>query len=186
MSKAVHIAVIRRVKSGREAEFKEALHEFFQTSFAQIGMHGACMLVPPPWTKSPEFGILRSFANKRECDAFYSSPMFNAWKERIEPLVEGEPVYRQLDGLEAWFRSPQNPPPRWKMAFLTWIAVWPVSMAVPAALMPLIGSSITNVLFAGLIAGGIVVILTWVAMPLLVKLAGGWLNPPKPQLLRQS
>jgi uncharacterized protein len=68
-------------------------------------------------------------------------------------------------------------PPRWKMALLTWIAVWPVSMLVPAILMPLLGPNFPQVLTAGLIAAGIVVILTWVAMPLLVKVAHRWLHP---------
>ena len=147
---------------------------------ADIGVQGASMLVPPPGSPSPEFGILRTFANERERDNFYASPMFKAWEERIQPLVEGEPVYRQLNGLEAWFRSPQNPPPRWKMALLTWLAVWPVSMAVPTALNPLIGQSVPRAIFAGLVAGGIVLILTWIAMPLLVKVAKAWLYPNNP------
>jgi antibiotic biosynthesis monooxygenase (ABM) superfamily enzyme len=63
------------------------------------------------------------------------------------------------------------------MALLTWIAVWPVSMAVPAALNPLIGQSVPNFIFAGVVAAGIVLILTWAAMPLLVKVAEGWLQP---------
>jgi antibiotic biosynthesis monooxygenase (ABM) superfamily enzyme len=50
-------------------------------------------------------------------------------------------------------------PPRLKMALLTWIAVWPVSMLVPAILMPLLGPNSPQVLTAGLIAAGIVVIL---------------------------
>ena len=62
---------------------------------------------PPPGSTSSEFGILRTFANEQERDAFYASPLFQAWKERIAPLTEGEPQYRQLHGLEAWFRSPQ-------------------------------------------------------------------------------
>ena len=54
------------------------------------------------------------------------------WLKRIEPMVEGEASYRNLGGLEAWFRDPHGPmPPRWKMALLTWIAVWPVSLAGP-------------------------------------------------------
>ena len=133
------------------------------------------MLVPPPGSSSPEFGILRTFANAQERAPFYASPMFKTWEDRIRPLTEGEPVYRELTGLEAWFRSPQNPPPRWKMALLTWVAVWPVSMAVPAALNPLLGQRVPNILFAGAVAGGIVLILTWVAMPFLVKLTNGWL-----------
>jgi len=180
MNEPVHIAITRRIKPGCEAEFQEALKEFFQTSFAHIGVRGASMLVPPPGSPSPEFGILRTFANRRERDDFYASPIFQAWEERIKPLVEGEPVYRELNGLEAWFRSPHNPPPRWKMALLTWIAVWPVSMAVPAALNPLIGQSVPKVIFAGAVAGGIVLVLTWAAMPLLVKITKGWLHPKTP------
>jgi antibiotic biosynthesis monooxygenase (ABM) superfamily enzyme len=93
-------------------------------------------------------------------------------------LTIGEPVYRQLHGLEAWFRNPNQPePPQWKMALLTFIAVWPVSMAVPALLTPLIGRSVSNTIFAGAVAAGIVVVLTWFAMPLLVRLARKWLYP---------
>lgn len=174
----MHIAITRRVRPGCEAEFQQALREFFQTSFAHDGVLGASMLVPPPGSESPEFGILRTFANEQERDAFYESPMFKAWEEKSRPLTEGEWVCRQLHGLEAWFRSPQNPPARWKMALLTWIAVWPVSMAVRALLNPLIGQTAPHVIFAGVVAGGIVVVLTWVAMPLLVKVAHRWLQPP--------
>jgi antibiotic biosynthesis monooxygenase (ABM) superfamily enzyme len=181
MSQPIHIAITRRIKAGCETAFQAALKEFFTTSFAHTGVHGASMLVPPPGSPLPEFGILRTFANEQERDDFYASPMFKAWEERIKSLVEGKPVYRQLNGLEAWFRSPHNPPPRWKMALLTWFAVWPVSMAVPAALNPLIGQSVPKVIFAGAVAGGIVLVLTWGAMPLLVELAKGWPHAQDPQ-----
>jgi antibiotic biosynthesis monooxygenase (ABM) superfamily enzyme len=177
MSEPIHIAITRRVRPGREAEFQQALLEFMQASFSHHAVLGANMLVPLPGSASREFGILRSFHNEQEREAFYNSPLFKAWEERARTLTEGEPVYRKLNGLEAWFRSPQNPPPRWKMALLTWIAVWPVSMAVPAALNPLIGQRMPNVLFAGIVAAGIVVVLTWFAMPLLVRLASNWLHP---------
>lgn len=177
MNEPIHVAITRKVKPGCEAEFQAALKAFFQSSFAHTGVHGASMLVPPPGSPSPEFGILRTFANAQQRDDFYASPMFQAWEERIKPLTEGLPEYRELTGLEAWFRSPHNPPPRWKMALLTWIAVWPVSMAVPAALKPWFSSSVPGFVFAGAVAGGIVLVLTWVAMPLLVKLTKGWLHP---------
>ena len=135
-------------------------------------------LHPPPGSDSTEYGIMRSFANTADRDAFYQTPLYQEWLARIEPMVEGEATYRQLDGLEAWFRNPHGPmPPRWKMALLTWIAVWPVSMLVPAILVPLLGPNFPQVLTAGLIAAGIVVILTWVAMPVLVKAAHPWLHP---------
>ncbi|HEX4342364.1 MAG TPA: antibiotic biosynthesis monooxygenase, partial [Verrucomicrobiae bacterium] len=170
------VAVTRRIKPGHETEFQAALRDFFQASFVRNGVNGASMLVPPPGSNSSEFGILRTFASEQERDAFYASPMFKAWEDRVRPLTEGEPTHRELTGLEAWFRYP-NPPPRWKMALLTFIAVWPVSIAVPAALRSLIGQSAPGFVFAGAVAAGIVVILTWIVMPLLVLIAKGWLHP---------
>ena len=175
-NKPIHVAITRRIKPGCEAEFQEALREFFKTSFAHIGVQGASMLVPPPGSKSSEYGILRTFANERERDAFYASPLFQAWKDRIAPLTEGEPQYRQLHGLEAWFRSPQNPPPRWKMAVATFLGVFPVAMGLNLTLGPLIGSwpfIISNAVFNACI----VALLTWVVMPLVTRLLHGWLNP---------
>jgi antibiotic biosynthesis monooxygenase (ABM) superfamily enzyme len=68
------------------------------------------------------------------------------------------------------------------MALLTWLAVWPVSLIVPAALLPLLGARLPDFLFAGCVAAGIVVILTWGAMPLLVRLARPWLQAlPRPR-----
>ena len=72
----IHIAITRRVRPGCEAEFQQALREFFQTSFTHGGVLGASMLTPLPGSDTREFGILRTFANEAERDAFYESPMF--------------------------------------------------------------------------------------------------------------
>jgi len=174
----IHVAITRRIKPGCEAEFQEALREFFKASFNQPGVRGAGLLVPPPGSTDSEFGILRTFANEHERDLFYESEIFQAWKKRVAPLTEGEAEYRQLHGLEAWFRARSVPePPIWRMALLTFLAVWPISMAVPAVLHPLIGNRVPKVVFAGAVAAGIVLVLTWGAMPLLVKFARPWLRP---------
>lgn len=177
-SQPIHVAITRHVRPGCEAEFQQALREFIEASFSHSAVMGANMLVPLPGSNSSEFGVLRTFQSQGERDAFYNSPLFKAWAERAKALTIGEPVYRQLHGLEAWFRNPTQPePPQWKMALLTFIAVWPVSMAVPAVLAPLIGRNVSNVIFAGAVAAGIVVVLTWLAMPLLVRFTRNWLYP---------
>ena len=178
MSNPIHVAIMRRVKPGKEAEFRQALREFLQASFNQEGVIGAGMIAPPADAQHREYGILRTFASESAREEFYNSQLVKDWNERCKSLTEGEPKYLQLTGLEAWFRNPNSaPPPVWKMALLTFIAVWPVSMAVPAALTPLIGQRVSNVIFAGAVAAGIVVVLTWVAMPLLVRLTAAWLQP---------
>ena len=48
-----------------------------------------------------------------ERDDFYASPVFKGWEEKCRPLTETDSWNaRPLHGLEAWFRSPQSPPPR--------------------------------------------------------------------------
>jgi uncharacterized protein len=170
----IHVAITRNVRTGCEAEFQQALREFFQTSFAHGGVLGASMLIPASSSASREYGILRTFANEKERDAFYASPRFKAWEERARTLTEGDPVYRQLHGLEAWFRSP-NPPPRWKMAVATFLGVFPVAMILNLTLGPTIGSwpfILRNAVFNACV----VALLTWVVMPLVIRLLRGWLH----------
>ena len=175
----IHIAITRRVRAGCEAEFQAALREFLQISFAHGGVLGASMLTPPPGSDSREIGILRTFASETERDAFYESPMFKTWENRVRTLTEGEPECRQLHGLEAWFRSGSKPPPRWKMAVVTLLGVYPVSLLIGVLFsstlkklpMPL------NLLVVSAI---IVSMLTWVVMPFVTRLLHGWLNSSSP------
>jgi antibiotic biosynthesis monooxygenase (ABM) superfamily enzyme len=170
----IHVAITRRVKPGCEAEFQQALREFFQSSFAHGGVLGASLLVPPPGSDSREFGILRTFVDEKERDAFYASPMFKTWEEKARTLTEGEPVYRQLHGLEAWFRSP-NPPPRWKMAVATFLGVFPVAMILNLMIGPAIKSwpfILRNAVFNACV----VALLTWAVMPLVTRLLRPWLH----------
>ena len=176
----IHIAITRRVRPGCEAEFQAALLDFFQTSFAHGGVWGASMLTPPPGSDSREFGILRTFASETERDAFYESPVFKTWEERASTLTEGEPEYRELHGLEAWFRSPRNPPPRWKMAMVTLLGVYPVSLLIGIVLSPTL-KELPLPLNLLAVSAIIVSMLTWVVMPLITRLLHGWLNPPSPK-----
>lgn len=182
----VHIVITRHVRPGREAEFQAALRELFRDSFGHGGVLGASMIVPSPGSGSTEFGILRSFASERDRDAFYASDLFRNWQKQVEPLAEDDWTYRPLSGMEAWFRSPQQAPARWKMALLTWLAVWPVSVVMRELLWPALGTALPGVLFAGVVAAGIVLVLTWGVMPLLVKTARPWLQPPVHPALGQE
>jgi len=172
----IHVAITRRVRAGCETEFQQALREFFQSSYDHPGVWGAQLLTPPPGLDSREFGILRTFADEKERDAFYSSPMFQAWEARARTLTEGEPEYRQLHGLEAWFRSPSAaPPPRWKMAVATLIGVYPTSLLLNVAVVPFI-HAFPVAIRSLIVAASMVALLTWVVMPNVTKLLHPWLH----------
>jgi hypothetical protein len=178
MDEPIHIAITLQVRKTHVAEFERALVDFATRALAEPGARGMQCLYPPPGSASTEYGIMRSFASAADRDAFYQAALFRDWLARVEPMVEGKSARRQLHGLEAWFRDPQEPmPPRWKMALLSWIAVWLVSMLMRSIIAPVLGRDISQVLEAALIAASVVATLTWVAMPFLVKVAGPWLHP---------
>ncbi len=176
----IHIAITVRVRRPYVAEFERALKDFAGWSLAEPGAMGVQCLYPPPGSASTEYGILRSFANAADRDAFYRSACFKDWQARIAPMLEGQSTRRQLYGLEAWFRDHKEPmPPRWKMAVLTWVAAWPVSMFVSVIVVLALGRNIPRILQGALVAAGLVIVLTWVAMPFLVKIAHPWLRPKR-------
>ncbi len=168
----VHVAITRKVLPGKEEEFREALRRFLGESFIHGGVQGAGMITAMPGVAEGEIGILRSFADEAERDAFYASDRFKAWEAYASTMTEA-PVYRDLTGLEAWFRSPAAPP-RWKMALLTLCGVYPTSLllALTAARwthnLPLLIRSF-------IIAGCMVGLLTWIVMPSIIKMARRWL-----------
>jgi uncharacterized protein len=172
----VHVAITRRIKPGCEQDFQTALKEFFARSLTHSGVHGAAMLVPPPGSSSTEYGILRSFANAAERDAFYASPLYRDWKKRVAQLSDGDAEARELHGLEAFFRQDRpSLPPTWKMAIATYLGVVPVIMGLALTLGRLIRS--WNFVLNNLVFNACVVaLLTWVVMPLITHALHGWLQ----------
>ncbi len=176
----VTVAVTRVVKPGCEEEFERVLHDFVQRSLHLPGQLGVHILRPPPGSGSREYGILRRFENAEAHDAFYQLPLFEEWKRKVAGLVEGEPRYERLSGLETWFTLPGQraiiPPPRWKMALVTLLAVYPLSLVLGITVGKWIKS--WTIFGSSLIIGALMVILlTWVLMPQLTLLFKPWLYP---------
>ena len=176
----VTVALTRKVKPGREQEFERALHDFVSESLNLPGQLGVQILRPTPGSGSREYGILRKFSSEQERDDFYKSPVFERWKQRVADLVEGEPRYEHLSGLETWFTVPGSrsivPPPRWKMATVTLCAVLPASILLNLTVAPWIHDA-PMLIRAFVIGALMVILLTWVLMPHLTKILKPWLYP---------
>lgn len=169
----IHIAITRKVLPGKEEEFKEALRHFLGESFVHDGVHGASMITGLPGADSREIGILRTFKDETERDEFYNSEHFRKWEEYASTLTE-EPVYRELHGLEAWFRSPVAPP-RWKMAVVTLCGVLPTSIFLSLTVGPMV-KDFPMLIRLFIIAALMVGLLTWVVMPVLTRTMKEWIR----------
>src|SRR5215210_799988 len=169
----IHVAITRKVLPGKEDEFREALRRFLGESFLHSGVHGAAMITSLLESDSREIGILRTFADEAERDAFYESKLFKDWEAYASTITE-EPVYRQLTGLEAWFRSPKSPP-RLQMAFLTLCGGYPTNLVLSLSVGPVI-QNLPLIVRSFITSLCMVSLLTWVVMPLIVKVSKRWLH----------
>jgi len=132
------------------------------------------LISPPHGSTTREYGVLRTFADERERDEFYRSDLFERWQKHVAQLTEGERTYRELHSLEAWFHT-LGAPPQWKMALLTWLGVWPTSWLVGALIGPPL-AGFPTALSSAIVAAVIVVCLTWLVMPALVRVFRFWLR----------
>jgi uncharacterized protein len=175
----VAVLTMRTVKPECRERFEAALHDFIANSLHTEGQLGVHVLRPEAGSGALEYGIVRRFSSPEFSDRFYASLLFQQWELAVSQWTEGGPRRQQLSGLETWFTLPGQqaliPPPRWKMALVTVLGVWPVSMLVPWLLNPFIGN-LPLTLQALCMAVGIVICLTWAVMPLLAAVLSPWLQ----------
>lgn len=138
MEENIHVAITRNIKPGFEEPFERAILDFFAKSMGMQGSLGVQLIRPVPGSGNNSYGIIRSFKSEKDRQAFYASAAFKEWEKTVEPMVEGEYTRKDLHGLEAFFSDPNiiRHPPRWKMAFVTWLGVWPTVFAVTRLISP--------------------------------------------------
>ncbi len=169
------VVVTWRVRQGREAEFEAWRREISAAALKFPGHLGIDVIVPG--TTPGEYVVIFRFDTYAHLRAWQESDVRRDLLKKAEPFREQEPSYRLESGLEYWFAPPGAPasPPRWKMAVVTVLGVWPVSLLVPWVLNPFIGT-LSLPLQALFVAVGIVILLTWGVMPLLVRILHPWLQ----------
>ncbi len=166
----VTVVVTWHVRPGHEGEFDAWFREVSAAALRFPGHLG--LNVVHHDARESEYVIVFRFDTDEHLAAWMNSDVRRDFLIKAEQFREEQPTYHVERGLEYWFETAgTKAPPRWKMAIVTVVGVWPVSILVSNVLAPLIGG-LPPVLQALVVSVGIVCLLTWVVMPLLVKLFG--------------
>lgn len=106
-----------------------------------------------------------------------ASDVRKQWLAKSSQMIQDAPNVQLLSGMEAWFTlpGPLKSPPRYKMATLTWVAVYVLLNTLTYVLTPLIS---VYPAFVGqlLISLLMVVLLTYVVMPRITRIFYKWLD----------
>ena len=169
-----------QVRPGREPEFEEWLHGIGEEASTFQGHQGLTMLRPVDHSH-PEYVVLVRFASYDDLRRWEGSTQRAEWFHRLEPLVLDSPTYRRQTGMETWFTLPGHavvvPPPKHKMAVLAFLAVYPLVLIVAPLMRLAIGDFVPFPVVAIPTALLIVLLMTWVVMPLLMRFTRRWVFP---------
>lgn len=169
------VVVTWRVRRGYEGEFEAWRREIAAAALEFPGHMGINVI--RPGATAGEYVVIFRFDTYEHLRAWQESEIRRELLKKAKPFRESEPSYRLESGLEYWFAPSGVPasPPRWKMALVTVVSVWPASLLVPWLLHPFV-ADLALPLRALLTAMGIVILLTWAIMPLLVRILRPWLH----------
>jgi antibiotic biosynthesis monooxygenase (ABM) superfamily enzyme len=173
----ITVVVRRRVRRGREAEFEAAMREFIGFALASPG-HLDIHVLRPAGNGPADYTVVDKFATPEARRAFKESSAYQEWMQRLKVLTEGDPQIEEMGGLAGWFTLPDRPnakpPTKYKMAFVTFLGVYPLATVLPrffGGLLPGWHPLLLNVVVNAAVVG----LLTWVVMPLLTRLFARWL-----------
>lgn len=168
--------------AGKEAKWEEAMGELVRASLSFPGHLGTTVLKPTAGTDR-QYRVITKFENAEQMEGWKDS---DERKRRVEQIVkyEAKPAnIHFVTGLETWFELPPHgvlsspePPPKYKMAVIIWIAVYFTVLPLIAFLKPVF-SPLPPLLGSAIMAVASVVLMTWIVMPALTTIFRFWLYP---------
>ncbi len=183
----VLLLVSRRAKVGHESEFELHMAQFIKAAESYPGCLGVQLVHPGDEAEVDDalYHALMAFDNDASLQAWQHSSERAMGLESIAPYIKGVASVRGISGLANWFQptssiSKQSQPPRWKIAVVTWLGIFPTVYL----LFLLLGDFLapwTLLARIFLLTILVVAIMTWVIAPQLTKFFKTWLYPSPPQ-----
>jgi antibiotic biosynthesis monooxygenase (ABM) superfamily enzyme len=176
----VTTTVTRRVRAGHEAAYEEFLEGIIAAASRFPGYLGVEVLRPA--SPGGDYRTVYRFNDAGHLRRWLDSDEHLAWLERAEPHVLGPIQTQFLTGLETWFTLPTDPgalpPPRYKMALLTWISIFPLIAGVAELLGPQL-RDVALVPRLAITTAITVPLMTWIVMPRVTWVLRAWLYPAR-------
>lgn len=175
----VSVLVDRHVLARKKAEFENALKGIVEASRQFSGFMGSDV-IPPEDEEQSHYRVIFRFQTREQLRRWENSAERLYWVEIIDKLTQKPTELKIISGLETWFALPRakkiTPPPRYKMAAVTWAAITPLLILFNLLTQPLLGQlpMIPKICISTPI---IVLIMTYLLMPYMVKLFAQWLYP---------
>ncbi|MCK6481617.1 MAG: antibiotic biosynthesis monooxygenase [Planctomycetaceae bacterium] len=171
----VKIVLERKARPGAGGRLVDWIRRLVDSARRSEGLEGSSVLTTG---EAGAYIILLRFENRASLDRWSASEEVRGLLAEGESMATAGVPSPPVSGFETWFQLPglaaPTPPPRWKMALLTWLALVPLVLGVgrvvprslPEPVQVAVGTAVP------------VVLLTWLIMPFLARSLHGWLYGP--------
>lgn len=127
-----------------------------------------------------DYTFILHFDNEDNLHRWERSAERAQWITRMSGLAAKTTPLQVLTGLETWFTLKPGqaivPPPRYKMAIVTWVAIFPLISLQSYAMKFALGDMHT-ILHAFIATMVLVPLMTYIVMPRMTRLMHSWLYP---------
>lgn len=177
MNETVFRIVRRRAKPGCEEAYEALIRAMFQEASHFPGYQAAELI--PPEHSGGEYQIVQRFATEEDLARWNASEARATWHERLRPVAEGDPEYRLLTGLDAWFAPTaipaSSPPAKWRMTFVSWLGIFPTVALLLWFVAPLL-APLPFLLRTALFTAMVAIAMSYLVMPRLSRWMAWWLR----------
>ena len=173
-SKEFTEVISRNIAAGHEKDYDDWLERFMSSERLFHGYLGTTIIAPGGDSPSVRY-VINRFADQASLDAWENSEVALSLLKEVKKYS----TLQRVTGLETWFSLPNmktiGAPPKWKMAIVSFIAAYSISLVAHYILSIYVGQRplITEILMTIILVIG----LTYFAMPLLSRLLRRWLYP---------
>jgi len=174
-TKPVTTIVQHEILDGREAEFEAWSERIRSACRTYEGYLGTEVIKPVSGDRNKYVSIFRfdSFGNLEQWMKAHERTVLVKEAKTFSASGPEYDQYRSLEFMFAGHQANDTPPSREKMAFVTYLGLVPPVYYIP----PLITEYVTENIFLGTLAslGIITPMMVYFIMPILTKVAAGWL-----------
>lgn len=169
----------RQAKPGSQAALQDVIDRLAKAMAVAPGFEGVASLRPRAG-HPPVYTMVAHFASQADLDAWVSSEIRGRLYAEAEQVSVGGLNVQQATGLEAWFQMPGQPlvvpPPRYKTAVITWLAIFPLLVLANLIATPLLSqlSPLVRLLPVSIV---LIALMNWVVMPRMTRWFRFWLYP---------
>lgn len=162
---------------GNESTYEAWLARAIPVAAGFPGHRGAHVLRPPG--SKGLYTVTLRFDDVASACHWLVSAVRRDLLAQVRPLLASPEKVRTVTGMEFWFTAAPGPgrgAPAYKQFLVAWSVIYPLTLAVPWLLQPLLQSLAQWPLVAHLVDTGTVVFaMSFVVMPRYTRLLAGWL-----------